>query len=83
MMEEGQEPSNWMESEFDENKDLRPKRGSTILFQKAGEFFKRHGKIKHVGKLGSKKKITCWIEKNNEIEEFDFVKDISGWKYEV
>ena len=40
------------------------------------------GRVKHVGKTGSKKKNTCWIEKDGKVEELDFLKDVSGWTYQ-
>ena len=71
-----------MENELGENKERRPKRGSQITFQKVGETSQKTGKVKHVGKSGSKKKNTCWIENGDEVIELDFLKDVSGWKYE-
>ena len=71
-----------METEIGDNKEVRPKRGSTITFLKAGESVEKTGKVKHVGKRGSKKRNSCWIECDDVLEELDFAKDIEGWKYE-
>ena len=71
-----------LETEIGDNKEVRPKRGSTITFLKAGESVEKTGKVKHVGKQGSKKRNSCWIECDDVLEELDFAKDIEGWKYE-
>ena len=75
--------SNRMENDPDlqENKDKRPKRGSTVLFHMVGESSKSSGKVKFVGKASGSKKNTCWIEINGELHEIDFVKQVSGWTY--
>ena len=51
-----------MEVEIGENSERRPKRGSEVSFRKVGEVLKKTGKVKHVGKSGSRRKNTCWIE---------------------
>ena len=64
-----------------ESVEKRPKRGAEVIFQKAGENVMKSGRIKHVGKNGSKKKNTCWVEVDGNIEELDFLKEVTGWKY--
>ena len=64
-----------------QNKERRPKRGSMVIFQKDGETSKQSGRVKFVGKGTGKKKNTCWIEINGELEELDFMKHVSGWSY--
>ena len=76
------EQSTGMDTELDmENVKTRPKRGSTVIFQKVGENVKSIGMVKFVGKASGNKKNTCWIETDGKLSEIDFMKHVSGWTY--
>jgi hypothetical protein len=64
----------------EENVEKRLKRGSFAILLKAAENLKQCGRVKYVGKAGSKKKNTCWVEVDGKIEELDFMKDVTGCK---
>ena len=76
------EDSTGMDSELNQdNTESRPKRGSSVIFQKVGEAGKHCGIVKFVGKASGKKRNTCWIEVDGKLSEIDFIKQVSGWKY--
>ena len=79
-VEDVQESSNWMDDMTTTR--ARPKRGSEVEFRKLHEDEIKFGRVKHVGKMGGKKKNTCWIVyKDGKEEELDFLKEVEGWKY--
>ena len=78
-----QEPVPIETTEMEEvyNKEARPKLHSKITFKVVGDENWRSGKVSAVGKTTGKDKFRCWIKCNDGTDHFDFVKDISQWKY--
>ena len=62
--------------------ERRPKRCSSIKVKIKDNERIQTGRVKTVGKGGSKNKDTCWIE-TDEKEELvlDFMKDIESWQF--
>ena len=74
-------PNEILEQEETENREARPKMHSNISYKVIGDKDWRKGKVCKVGKKNGNQKFRCWIKSKNGTENFDFVQDISDWKY--
>ena len=63
------------------NKEVRPKLHSKIAFKVICDEEWKTGNVSAAGKKEGQQKFMCWIRNKNEVENYDFVKDISHWKY--
>ena len=63
------------------NRDVRPKLKSRIAYKVHDDKDQRTGIVSAVGKKDGKQKFRCWIKNKDIVENFDFVNDISCWKY--
>ena len=73
--EDGIENSTVKDSKLNnQNVENRPKRGSTVVFQKVGESNESCGKVKFVCKASGNKKNTFWVEIDGNLTEIDFMK---------
>ena len=71
--------------EFDENIERiqkRPTKGSSIRYKTFEDEEWKHGKVKAVGKKEGKNENRCWIENENEVNDYDFIEDIEKWGYQ-
>ena len=63
------------------NREVRPKLHSSIAYKVVGDEHWRSGRISGVGKKDGIHKFRCWVKNRNRTDDFDFIKDISEWKY--
>ena len=63
------------------NIERRPKRWSTVRYKKKGEDSEKVGRIKHVGRKGTKEKDQCWVDNAGILEVVNFFKDVEEWSY--
>ena len=74
-------PKDMLEGKETANREAQPKLHTNIAFKVIGDQTWRKGKVFAVGRKAGNKKFRCWVKCKKGSENFDFVMDISEWKY--